>query len=267
MADTHDRTAGDESKGMTVRVVEAHALEQRRGKRKILHGLSFGIGEGTTGLLGPNGAGKTTLLETLCTLLRPTTGSLTVLGLSAARRYDRAQLRASIGFLPQNFGYQPSFSVRDHVEYAAWSKGLGAREVREAARAAIASVGLEKETGRPLKALSGGMLRRAGIAASLVHRPRLLILDEPTVGLDPGQRTGFRELLRTVGESCAVVLSTHLTEDIAAVCDRVIVLDEGRIAHEGTTASLARLTGERVIGPGTAPELERGYNTVVGPRD
>ncbi|WP_075265609.1 ATP-binding cassette domain-containing protein [Streptomyces sp. Tue 6075] len=250
-------------------VVEARELEQRRGTRKILHGVSFSVGTGVTGLLGPNGAGKTTLLETLTTLLPPSSGSLVVLGADAGERRTRQEIRRRTGFLPQNFGYPSNFRVIDFVEYAAWSKGVPRGRISELAHEAIRDVDLAEVEKRPLRALSGGMLRRAGIASAIVHRPPLLILDEPTVGLDPQQRTQFRELVLSLSARTSVLLSTHLTEDISVVCESVLVLNEGRIAFDGSVRRLSELGhgeaaqaaahGDRV----TQTALERGYDKVV----
>ncbi|MEF9906187.1 ATP-binding cassette domain-containing protein [Streptomyces sp. P9-A2] len=250
-------------------VVEACGLEQRRGARQVLHGVNFTVGAGVTGLLGPNGAGKTTLLETLSTLLPPSAGTLSVLGADAAERRARENIRRGIGFLPQGFGYPPNFRVIDFVEYAAWSKGLPHRKISEAAREAMNAVDLSQFGHRPLKALSGGMLRRAGIASAIVHSPSFLILDEPTVGLDPQQRTQFRELVIRISDRTSVLLSTHLTEDISVACDRVLVLNKGTIAFDGSVEELSA-RGRAPTGDGdgsgvrsTQTELERGYDRVV----
>lgn len=250
-------------------VVEVRGLEQRRGARRILHGISFTVGVGVTGLLGPNGAGKTTLLETLSTVLPPSAGMLSVLGADAAERRSRDAIRRGIGFLPQNFGYPPNFRVIDFVEYAAWSKGMAHHEISAAATEAVEAVDLSDCARQPLKSLSGGMLRRAGIASAVVHNPSFLILDEPTVGLDPQQRTQFRELIIRMAGRTSVLLSTHLTEDVSVSCDRVLVLNKGTIAFDGSVEELsARGKGpvEDSGGSGarsTQSELERGYDKVV----
>lgn len=190
-------------------MIEAVDLVQRRGRREVLHGLTFTADGGVLGLLGPNGAGKTTLLETIGTLLVPVSGSLTVLGSSVGTAGGRARLRRRLGFLPQRFGYVPSFTVREFVEYVAWTKGLHRAACRAGSQQALEAVALESRAEDRMGKLSGGLLRRAGIAAAMVARPELLVLDEPTVGLDPRQRTEFRALVRRIAATAPVIISTH----------------------------------------------------------
>lgn len=235
-------------------------LTQGYKATEVIHELDIEVGHGVTGLLGPNGAGKTTLLRTLCTLQRLRGGSLTVLGLNSARHPDARLIRARIGYLPQSFGYYPSFSVRDFVEYAAWLKKVPRDSVRDKAAAAIAAVGLSDRAGAQLRSLSGGMLRRAGIAHAIVHDPGLLILDEPTVGLDPEQRIELRSLVRSIGRDASVILSTHLVEDVRAVADQVLVLDQGRLVFDGTPAGLE--ASDAGDAEGDSP-IERGYRSVL----
>jgi ABC-type multidrug transport system ATPase subunit len=179
-----------------------------------------------------------------------------VLGLDPAGRRDRAAVRRRSGFLPQSFGYVPTFTVEEFVGYACWLKGMGRRQLSAAVRTAIDRVNLGPERAKPMGKLSGGMLRRAGIAAAIVHQPELLILDEPTVGLDPEQRMDFRALLRRLGEAGTVLLSTHLIEDIAATCTDVVVIRDGSIVFSGRTGELAdRADSTGIVGS----PLERGY--------
>lgn len=240
-------------------MIEAVELVQRRGRREVLHGLTFSADGGVLGLLGPNGAGKTTLLETVSTLLTPAAGSLKVFGISVNDAAGRARLRRRLGFLPQRFGYMPSFTLREFVEYVGWTKGLSRSACRSSSEEALRAVDLVSKSDDRMGKLSGGMLRRAGIAAAIVARPDLLVLDEPTVGLDPRQRTEFRALLRQIAASAPVIISTHLTDDVSAVCSSVLVLGEGRIIFAGPVDELAALG---VGHPGDSP-LERGYNAVV----
>jgi ABC-type multidrug transport system ATPase subunit len=237
--------------------VEARGLVQRYGRRTVLPGVDLTIRSGgVTGLVGPNGAGKTTLLATISTLMRPAAGQLRTLGLDPVRRTERALIRRRSGFLPQSFGYVPSFTVEEFVGYACWLKGTRSRELAAAVHTAVERVNLEPERAKPMGKLSGGMLRRAGIAAAIVHQPDLLILDEPTVGLDPEQRMDFRALLRRLGEAGTVLLSTHLIEDIAATCTDVVVIRDGGIVFSGRTGELAdRADPASTVGS----PLERGY--------
>ncbi|MFG2749112.1 ATP-binding cassette domain-containing protein [Streptomyces xanthophaeus] len=228
-----------------------------------LDGVSAGFASGTTALLGPNGAGKTTLLSLLSTARTPHAGTVSLLGERSDGRARTRRLRERIGVLPQSFGYYPRFTVEEFVEYAAWLRKVPAGERRARTREALRLVELEKYAGRRMGELSGGMLRRAGIAQAVVNRPALVLLDEPTVGLDPAQRIGFRTLIRDLGQRSAVVMSTHLAEDVAHVCDRVSVLLEGRVRFTGTAAELCAQApghdGETVSGS----TVEGGYLAVV----
>ncbi|WP_435188406.1 ATP-binding cassette domain-containing protein [Streptomyces sp. bgisy126] len=228
-----------------------------------LDGVSAEFRSGVTALLGPNGAGKTTLLSLLSTARRPDAGTVRVLGETVRGRAGTLRVRERVGVLPQAFGHYPRFTVREFVEYAAWLRKVPGRERRQRTLEALRLVDLERQADQRMGALSGGMLRRAGIAQAMVNRPALVLLDEPTVGLDPAQRVGFRTLLRNVGERTSVVMSTHLAEDVAQVCDRVHVLLDGRMRFTGTAAELcAQAPGHA----GTAvdgPALEAGYLAVV----
>ncbi|MEU6825848.1 ATP-binding cassette domain-containing protein [Streptomyces atriruber] len=210
------------------------------GSTTALDDVTLTFPAGVTGLLGPNGAGKSTLLSLLSTARRPKTGDVTLLGETPGRtRVQR--LRKQIGVLPQSFGYYPRFTVLEFTEYAAWLRKVPAAQRRDRAREALRLVQMEKHAHSKMGALSGGMLRRVGIAQAMVNEPSLVLLDEPTVGLDPAQRVGFRTLIKELGDRCAVVMSTHLAEDVAHVCDRVAVLLEGTVRFTGTVAELCAL--------------------------
>lgn len=239
-------------------------MVQRRGKRTVLRGVTFSLDSGVTALLGPNGAGKTTLLETVVTLLPPAGGNIQVLGEDYSDKKARERARERIGYLPQNFGYVASFSVEDFVSYVAWTKGMKGESGAQAVREAIAAVGLTGSASVRMAKLSGGMRQRAGIAAAMVHRPGFLVLDEPTVGLDPRQRSDFRKLVRGLAATTPVLLSTHLTDDVSAMCDDVLVLEDGDIVFQGTVRELAAAGASSEEGD---TELERGYHTVVGRRE
>ncbi|MFI0963293.1 ATP-binding cassette domain-containing protein [Streptomyces sp. NPDC021080] len=219
------------------------------------------IDAGITGLLGPNGAGKTTLFRVLSTSVPPDSGELELFGAKITSERAARLARRDIGYLPQDFGYYPSFSVSEFVRYCAWLRGVSERDAGQATKTAVQMVGLESRAGHKMKSLSGGMLRRAGIAAAIVGSPRLILLDEPTVGLDPAQRLEFRNLLRGLSErGAAIVLSTHLVEDVSVACDAVLVFREGRVSYRGTPA---RLAAEAAAGaPGDTP-IERGYMSVL----
>jgi ABC-type multidrug transport system ATPase subunit len=222
-------------------------------------GLDLTLGNGVHGLLGPNGAGKTTLIRALATVLRPKGGTLSLLGHTLGDGADLRELRRQIGYLPQQFGFYRRFTVREFVEYLAWLKEVPARDVPGAVQRAIDRVGLTERADHRMKTLSGGMARRAGIAQAIVNDPRILLLDEPTAGLDPDRRMAFRELLRELAADTCVLVATHLVEDVAAACTDVLLIDEGRLVFQGVPADLAAAGGE---GEGDSP-AERGYSAIM----
>ena len=240
--------------------VQTHGLTQRFGRTEVLHGLDLEVGTGVFGLLGPNGAGKTTLLRTLATIIQPSGGTVRLLGYNPSDHGERRALRRKLGYLPQTLGYYPNFTVFEFVEYFALLKEMPSNRVRPAVAVAIERVGLEDRARKKLKTLSGGMLRRVGIAQAIVNDPELLLLDEPTAGLDPEQRVGFRQLLREVGANGTVVVSTHLVEDVGAACSEVALMDGGRIAFRGTPQELTAMGEGYAIGDSP---LERGYSSVL----
>lgn len=241
--------------------LEVRGLVQRFGRAEVLHGVDLRMGRGVLGLLGPNGAGKTTLLRTLATITRPSSGSVRMLGRNPANREDRRAIRQRLGYLPQTLGYYPNFTVKEFVEYFALLKEVPTGDVTAAVEKAIDRVGLTSKAAAKLKTLSGGMLRRAGIAQAIVNEPELLLLDEPTAGLDPEQRVAFRSLIREFGQSGTVVVSTHLVEDVGAACTDVALLDVGVLPFRGSPKELIEV-GDRDGGVGDSP-LERGYSAVL----
>ena len=196
--------------------VQAIGITQRFGRTEVLKYMDLSLGSGVFGLLGPNGAGKTTLLRTLATAIEPSAGQLRLLGFDPADPGERRALRRRLGYLPQSLGYYPNFTVFEFVEYFALLKEVPKGEVRPAVARAIERVGLGDKARSKLKTLSGGMLRRVGVAQAVVNDPELLLLDEPTAGLDPEQRVGFRALIREIGTRGTVVVSTDLVEDVGA---------------------------------------------------
>ena len=272
-------------------------VTKRFARTQALAGVTVEVSTGVTGLLGPNGAGKTTLLRILATVLGPDDGSVRTLGLDPADARDRTRIRRSLGYLPQEPGFQRGFSVFEFVDYVAILKELTpARRRHDEVRRVIAAVDLTSVSDKRVRALSGGMRRRVALAAALLGDPQLLILDEPTAGLDPEQRLRFRELVSKAGEGRAVLLSTHQTEDVAALCHDVVVLHEGRVLFRGSPSDLAQRaaghvwfakdrdprariawrTGDgahRNLGDPPAgavsvtPTLEDGYLLLVGARD
>jgi ABC-type multidrug transport system ATPase subunit len=241
--------------------VEMTGVRRRFGRTAAVDGVDLELGAGVFGLLGPNGAGKTSLLRMMATVIGPSAGSLRLLDRDPARAPDRREIRRRLGYLPQSLGYYPGFTVVDFVEYFALLKEVPAARLGRAVAEAVERVGLGDRARAKLRTLSGGMLRRVGIAQAIVNGPDLLLLDEPTAGLDPEQRVEFRALLRDLGRTSTVVVSTHLVEDVGAACSRVALMHAGRLVFTGTPADLVAV-GEGSDAAGDAP-LERGYSAVL----
>ncbi|ANH92213.1 MULTISPECIES: ATP-binding cassette domain-containing protein [unclassified Streptomyces] len=250
---------------MTV-TVSASGLTLRYGGVAALDDVSLRLEEGITGLLGPNGAGKTTLLRVLATAVPADRGAFTVLGHDPGTTAGRLALRRLLGYLPQNPGLHPDFTAFAFVDYVAILKELTDRGARHrAVRRALEEAGLGDVRGRRIKKLSGGMRQRVALAAALVGAPRFVVLDEPTVGLDPEQRMRFRDLVTRTAEGRTVLLSTHQTEDVAMLCNHVIVMAGGRIRFEGTPAELTAQAAGRVwSGTERDPAARAGWRTGTG---
>ncbi|MEU1148962.1 ATP-binding cassette domain-containing protein [Streptomyces sp. NPDC005863] len=269
---SHDGTQPAPAVATGPAVASVAGVTVRYGRTTALDDVSLTFPAGVTGLLGPNGAGKSTLLSLLSTARRPQTGAITLLGEENPGRARVRHVRQRIGVLPQSFGFYPRFTVLEFTEYAAWLRKVPAARRRERAVEALRLVQMEKHAGSRMGALSGGMLRRVGIAQAMVNEPSLVLLDEPTVGLDPAQRVGFRSIVQELGDRCAVVMSTHLAEDVAHVCDRVAVLLEGAVRFTGTVAELCALPPAATVdgaGTGTGPDVdgaavEAGYLHLAG---
>ncbi|MEU6515568.1 ABC transporter ATP-binding protein [Streptomyces sp. NPDC046978] len=241
-------------------LVHARNLRVRAGRHLAVDGLDLALKAGVHGLLGPNGAGKTTLMRALSTVVKPAGGSLTLLGAQVDGRADLREVRRGLGYLPQQFGFYPRFTVREFVEYMAWLKEVPKAAIPDAVQRAIDRVALTDKADTKMKALSGGMLRRAGIAQAIVNDPELLLLDEPTVGLDPEQRLDFRDLLRDLGADTCVLVSTHLVEDVVAACTDVILMNEGRLLFQSAPDDLIARGGPGDAGDSPA---ERGYSALL----
>jgi ABC-2 type transport system ATP-binding protein len=222
-------------------------LSRRYGATRALDDVDLTLERGITGLLGPNGAGKTTLLSILATVGEPDAGRVSVFGLDPRQAPQRVEIRRRLGYLPQELGYHRHFTVAAFVDYVAILKEITDRRRRaeEVARV-LAAVGLESRARTRIRALSGGMRQRLGIAQALLGHPDLLVLDEPTAGLDPEQRLRFRELLSGLPGDPVIVLSTHQADDIAAICPHVVVLLQGQVHFTGTPAELAATAAGRV---------------------
>jgi ABC-2 type transport system ATP-binding protein len=222
-------------------------LVKRFGGTVALDDVSLRLEPGVTGLLGPNGAGKTTLLRILATVLAADRGGVQLLGHRTDSPAALRAIRQRLGYCPQEPGFYSHFSAFDFVDYIAILKELDDRAARrDEVRRVLTTVGLEDVMHKKIRALSGGMRRRVAIAQALLGDPELLILDEPTAGLDPGLRLHFRDVLSRRRDSQVVVLSTHQTDDIAAMCQRVVVIDGGAVRFDGTPAELAARAEGRV---------------------
>ena len=240
--------------------VEITGLVRRFGSATAVAGVDLRAGAGVFGLLGPNGAGKTTLLRMMATAVAPSAGQIRLLGRDPGGYGPRREIRRKLGYLPQHPGYYPGFTVTEFVEYFALLKEMPPKTVRQAVATAIDKVGLADRKKHRLRTLSGGMLRRACIAQAIVNEPELLLLDEPTAGLDPEQRLAFRALLRDLGERATVVVSTHLVEDVGAACAQVALMDRGKIVFHGTPGELAATANGQTAGD---TPLERGYTAAL----
>ena len=217
------------------------------GATRALAGVDLDLGPGVTGLLGPNGAGKTTLLRLLATALPPSQGQVRVLGLDPQVPAQRTGIRRQLGYQPQEVGFPRGFTAFAFVDYIAllkeWTEPAGRHaEVRRV----LDLVGLSGLGAKRIRAMSGGQRRRVSLAQALLGSPPVLILDEPTTGVDPEQRVVLRAVLAELARTSVVVLSTHQTEDVAALCERVIVLDRGRVRYDGPVTDLTGQAAGRV---------------------
>jgi ABC-2 type transport system ATP-binding protein len=229
------------------RTIEMSELRKRYGAHDVVAGVSLDISAGVTGLLGPNGAGKTTLMRMLATVLAPTGGHLRILGRDLDDAEQRTEVRRQLGYMPQEPGFHRHFTVFEFVDYVAILKEMTDTRARHReVRRVLERVDLGDVAGRRIRKLSGGMRKRVAMAQALLGDPRLLVLDEPASALDPEQRMRFRELISELGDGRIVLVSTHQTDDVAALCQRVIVLRDGHAAFDGTPAQLSALACDRV---------------------
>jgi ABC-2 type transport system ATP-binding protein len=251
---------------MSEPTLELDALGKRYSRRHVLEDVTISHDGGVLGVLGPNGAGKTTLLRVAATVLAPDTGRVRLLGCDPGSSDGRLTIRRRLGYLPQEPGFHRSFTTFEFVDYVAILKEMVDRSARHAeVRRVLALVDLEREAQRKIKKLSGGMRRRLALALALLGDPDLLVLDEPTVGLDPEQRLRFRALVSQHGEGRTVLLSTHQTEDVAALCSRVVVLVEGRVRFDGTPSELTDLArGQVWIAGEREPDARLSWRTSEG---
>ncbi|MFD9566140.1 ATP-binding cassette domain-containing protein [Streptomyces sp. NPDC059994] len=231
----------------------------RRGTR-VLDGLSLAFTAGNTVLLGPNGAGKSTLLGIAASALTPRKGYVVLNGLRPDSSATRRRYRRRVGWLPQQVRPVAGLKLREQVAYAGWLKGMSRRTAWDDAMPALQRVGLGELSMRSSRELSGGQLRRLGIAQTLVHGAKVVLMDEPTAGLDPHQRGVFRDLLGELSASTSFIVSTHQTEDLAESFDSVVVLDHGIVRFQGTVADFLE-TAPAQAAPGRLAEA--AYNQLT----
>ena len=237
----------------------------KRFKHKIaVDRVNAELTEGIYGFLGANGAGKTTLMQMVCGILAPTAGEVKVDGKNNVAMGE--EFRDLLGYLPQEFGYTPGFTAQEFMEYIASVKGLKPAFARQKTRELFALVNLEEEAGRKIRTLSGGMKRRLGIAQALLTDPKILILDEPTAGLDPKERAYFRNILSEMAKNKIILISTHIVSDIEYISDQVLIMKKGRLLRQGPAESLLPEVEGMVwscrIPVREWPVFERGHNVV-----
>lgn len=204
-------------------------ITKKYQSRTVVEPISLQLTTGVYGLLGANGAGKTTLMRMICGILQPTQGQITLAG----EPVTSESYRAMLGYLPQDFGYYPDFTGREFLLYMAALKGLSKSQAREKSGELLEMVGLSEQARKKIKTYSGGMKQRLGIAQALLNAPRLLVLDEPTAGLDPKERVRFRDLIAEEGKSSIVLLSTHIVSDVEHIADSILMMKAGRLIYQG----------------------------------
>ena len=223
--------------------IEIRNLNQYYGRKQALRDIYLTIETGMFGLLGRNGAGKTTLMKVIATLLPRSEGEVSVCGRSTLRPQE---VRKIVGYLPQDFSMYPNMTVYEAMDYLGVLSGLSRAKRRQRIPRLLQRVNLQDDKRKKVKALSGGMKRRLGIAQAILHNPKVLIVDEPTAGLDPEERVRFRNLLCEIAEERIVILSTHIVGDIEATCEDIAVLDEGSVIYQGTVTDLIAMTEGKV---------------------
>ncbi len=224
--------------------LELDGLTKEFGNFTAVDHLNITMTNGVYGLLGVNGAGKTTLMRMLCTLLKPTKGSIRYNGRDIFEM--DSEYRRLLGYLPQEFGFYPEFTVEDYLHYIASLKGMRPAAAKKRTKDLMAQVGLSKAAHKKMKKLSGGMKRRAGIAQAMLNNPKILILDEPTAGLDPNERIRFRNLISELSADRMVLLSTHIVSDIEYIAGEIWLMKEGKLMHTGTADEIINAMPETV---------------------
>lgn len=246
---------------MNEKTIVIQHLNKFYGKKQALFDVNLKIEQGMFGLLGRNGAGKTTLMKILATLNQRKNGEITICGVPIE---NGKEIRRIIGYLPQDFSIYPSMSVNEAMDYLGVLSRMDSKERKERTEILLKRVNLTEHKNKKVKALSGGMKRRLGIAQALLHDPKVLIVDEPTAGLDPEERIRFRNLLSEVAEDRIVILSTHIVGDIEATCENIAILNDGRLLYNGTVDELlAAAKGKvftKIANKSELPKLKKEYS-------
>lgn len=219
-------------------------LTKRFGDFKAVDDMNIRITNGVYGLLGVNGAGKTTLMRMICTLLTPTSGKILCDGKDIQKM--EGEYRNLLGYLPQEFGFYPEFTVKDYLLYIASLKGIRPVVAKKRVKELLTQVGLTKAANKKMKKLSGGMKRRVGIAQAILNNPKILILDEPTAGLDPTERVRFRNLISELSEERIVILSTHIVSDVEYIANEIWLMKNGRLMQQGSLNDVLDSMPEKV---------------------
>jgi ABC-2 type transport system ATP-binding protein len=226
--------------------LEIQHLTKKYNKQKYgLNDFSLTAGNGILGLLGPNGAGKSTLMKIIATISQPTTGTINLDGDDIVKHPDT--IRKILGYLPQDFGVYPNLNAYEFLEYIAAMKGVGGKNLRPRIDQLLEGVNLTESAKRPIGTYSGGMKQRVGIAQVLLNNPKILIFDEPTVGLDPEERVRFRNLISDLANDCIVILSSHIVSDIETIADEVAIMKNGRLITKGFQADVIEVVADKVF--------------------
>jgi ABC-2 type transport system ATP-binding protein len=238
--------------------------KQYNAQKTALFDYSITINKGVLGLLGPNGAGKSTLMKIIATISKPTQGSLLLDGVDIVQNPDA--IRKVLGYLPQDFGVYPNLNAYEFLEYIAAMKGVGGKGLRQRIDMLLEGVNLTADAKRPIGTYSGGMKQRIGIAQALLNDPKVLIFDEPTVGLDPEERMRFRQLIADLAHDCIIILSSHIVSDIETIADEVAIMQGGKLISHGLQHDIITQADGRIfetlLNNAALPEFKSRYKVI-----